>query len=55
LIGGTTKPKPLTNAQKLARALKLCAKKPKEQRANCRRQARKKYGKAAKTSKQAKK
>ncbi len=45
----TTKPKPLTKAQKLANALNACKSKPKKQRATCKRQARKKYGKAAKT------
>jgi hypothetical protein len=38
-----TKPQSLTNAQKLAKALKLCEKKPKKQRPSCRRQAEKKY------------
>jgi hypothetical protein len=38
------KPKPLTNAQKLARALKLCKKKPKRQRPGCERLAKRKYG-----------
>jgi hypothetical protein len=37
-------PKKLTRAQKLARALKACAKKPKSKRAGCRRAARKRYG-----------
>jgi NHL repeat len=36
-------PKPLTNAQKLAKALKACAKKPKRKRAACRRAAHTKY------------
>jgi hypothetical protein len=36
--------KPLTNAQKLANALKVCKKKPRKQRASCERSARKKYG-----------
>jgi hypothetical protein len=35
--------KPLTRAQKLARALKACAKQPKKKRAACRRQAKRKY------------
>jgi hypothetical protein len=38
------KVKPLTNAQKLAKALKACKKKPRKKRASCERQARKKYG-----------
>lgn len=42
--GKKTPPKPLTKAQKLAKALKACTKKPKKQRAGCKRQARKKYG-----------
>jgi hypothetical protein len=41
-------PKKLTQAQQLARALKACAKKPKNRRAACRRSARKQYAKAAK-------
>jgi phosphodiesterase/alkaline phosphatase D-like protein len=36
-------PKPLTKAQKLAKALKACSKKPKKQRASCRRQAKRRY------------
>jgi hypothetical protein len=39
-----TAPKPLTNAQKFAKALKACAKKPKKQRARCKALAKKKYG-----------
>jgi hypothetical protein len=42
--GKKTPPKPLTKAQKLAKALKACTKKPKKQRAGCKRQARMKYG-----------
>jgi len=38
------KPKSLTRAQRFAKALRLCAKKPRKQRASCRRQARKRYG-----------
>ncbi len=38
------KPKPLTRAQKLAKALKACKKKPKSKRASCNRRARKLYG-----------
>jgi hypothetical protein len=46
------KPKPLTRAQKLAKALKACRKKAKRKRAACERQARAKYGaKAHKTNK----
>jgi hypothetical protein len=45
LEGTNTGPpsKPLTKAQKLAKALKACGKKPKKQRASCRRQAKKRY------------
>jgi hypothetical protein len=39
----TIKPKSLTNAQKLAKALKACKRKPKSKRASCEKQARKKY------------
>jgi hypothetical protein len=43
--------KSLTRAQKLARALKACGKKPKKRRASCRAQAKKGYGpKAEKTN-----
>ncbi len=35
---------PPSKAQKLAKALKLCAKKPKRRRASCRKQAHKRYG-----------
>jgi hypothetical protein len=45
-----TKSKPLTRAQKLAKALKACNKKPKKKRAACRAQARKKYGAKAAAS-----
>jgi len=38
-----SEPKPLKNAQKLAKALKVCAKKPKKQQAACKKQAHKKY------------
>jgi hypothetical protein len=37
--------RPLTKAQKLANALKVCESKPKKQRRTCKRLARKKYGK----------
>ncbi|MGD0451985.1 MAG: hypothetical protein ABSB69_00170 [Solirubrobacteraceae bacterium] len=42
---GISKPKAKasTNAQKLAKALKLCEKKPKKQRSSCKKQAEKKY------------
>ncbi len=39
-----TGPVKLTNKQKLAKALKACAKKPKKKRAACRRSAQKKFG-----------
>jgi len=38
------KPKSLTRAQRFAKALRLCARKPGKQRVSCRRQARKRYG-----------
>jgi hypothetical protein len=44
-------PKPLTRAQKLAKALKACAKQPKRKRASCRKQARRRYGAAARARK----
>lgn len=37
-------PKPLTRAQKLAKALKACQKKPKKSRVSCRRRAQRAYG-----------
>jgi hypothetical protein len=43
-----TSSKPLTKAQKLAKALKACKKKPKGVRAGCQRRAHKKYGGKAK-------
>jgi hypothetical protein len=43
-VGKTIKREPLTSAQKLAKALKVCAKKPKKQRATCRTQAHRQYG-----------
>ncbi len=43
--------KPATRAQKLARALKACARKPKRQRATCNRQARRSYGPVGKAKK----
>jgi hypothetical protein len=45
-IGNTNTPKPLTRAQRLAGALKSCAKKPKDKRAACEAQAHKRYGPA---------
>lgn len=45
----TGKLKSLTNAHMLAQALKTCEKKPKKQRATCKRQARKKYSAARKS------
>jgi phosphodiesterase/alkaline phosphatase D-like protein len=39
----TGPPKPLTKAQKLAKALKACNHKPKRQRPSCRRQAKRRY------------
>jgi hypothetical protein len=43
------KPKPLTRAQKLSKALKACARKPKRKRLACVKQARKRYGPGAKS------
>jgi hypothetical protein len=45
--GGSVAPKTLTKAQKLARALQACRKKPKRKRAACERQAKKSYAKKA--------
>ncbi len=51
-VAKTLKPTAPTNAQKLARALKACKRKPKGKRAACARQARKRYGtKSSKTGK----
>jgi hypothetical protein len=47
-VPSSPKPKPLTRAQKLASALKACAKKPKRQRAACIKRAGKLYGAKAK-------
>jgi DNA-binding beta-propeller fold protein YncE len=47
--------KALTRAQKLGKALKACQKKPKKQRASCKRQARKTYGTPTKKGKGTKK
>ncbi len=44
--GSKTTTRSLTRAQKLAKALKLCAKKPKQKHAGCQAQARKRYGPA---------
>jgi hypothetical protein len=41
--GVSSGPKPLSKKQKLARALKACAKKPKSKRAACRRQVRRRF------------
>jgi hypothetical protein len=46
-----TKSKEPTKAQRLAKALKVCAKKPKRKRAACRKQARKRYGAQVKINK----
>lgn len=45
------KPKPPTRAQKLAKALRACAKKPKKKRGACRIQAKKRFGPAKATAK----
>ncbi len=47
--------RPLTRAQKLARALRVCAKKPRRKRAACRAAARKRYGPVHSARKHAKK
>lgn len=49
--GKASEPKPLKNAQKLAKALKACAKKPKGKQAVCEKLARRKYHTVAKKSK----
>jgi hypothetical protein len=46
-----TKPKPLTKAQKLTKALKACERRPRKQRANCEKQARRLYGTSSHASK----
>ncbi len=48
------KTKPLTRAQKLTRALKVCRGKPKKRRSSCDAQARKQYGRARKAAKKSK-
>jgi len=45
--GATTKPTAAKAAQKLSKAMKACGKEPKSKRAACEKQARKKYGVAA--------
>jgi hypothetical protein len=42
--GKTVKPRPLTRAEKLAKALKACRGKPRRQRARCARRAHRRYG-----------
>ena len=56
-VATVVKPKPLTRAEKLAKALKACKKdKSRKKRVACERQARRKYGpKKAKAKKKAKK
>ena len=49
-IVATTKSKPLTRQQKLAKTLKLCRKKPKHKRLACERQARKRYAPPSKSA-----
>jgi len=52
VVKPAVKPKPLTRAQKLANALKVCAKdKQKPKRAKCQKQAKSKYGVATKSTK----
>jgi hypothetical protein len=43
----------LTNAQKLANAVRACKRQPKEQRARCEKAAHKKHGKTATKAKKA--
>jgi hypothetical protein len=54
---GSVRPSPkmtaLTNAQKLAKAVRACKRKPRKQRASCVKQAHRKYGTAGKTGQQA--
>ena len=49
-VTGCKASKPLTRAQKLAKALKACNRQPKKKRASCAREAGKKYGPKAKPS-----
>jgi hypothetical protein len=51
LAPSTSKPKALTRAQLLAKALKTCKRKPKKQRAACERQARSRYATTKKKGK----
>lgn len=51
LAPSTSKPKALTRAQLLAKALKACRRKPKKQRAACERQARSRYAPTKKKGK----
>jgi hypothetical protein len=51
----TTTHKPLTNGQRLARALRACRHKPKKQRAVCVKLAHEKYGKAARKARKSRK
>ncbi|HST32795.1 MAG TPA: hypothetical protein VLJ80_04655 [Solirubrobacteraceae bacterium] len=44
VFGSGLKPRPLTRAQKLAKALKACAKRPKKRRPACRARAKRRYG-----------
>jgi hypothetical protein len=50
-VAGCSKAKSLTRAQKLAKALKACKKKPKGKRAGCQRQAHRKYAPVGKKAK----
>jgi len=50
-LGKTIKLEPLTNAQKLSKALKQCKKEPKRTRAACEKQAHQKYASVAEKSK----
>jgi hypothetical protein len=50
-VSGTVTPKGLTRAQKLARALKACRKRPKRKRPACEKQARRTYGPVGKAKK----
>ena len=50
-VTGCKASKPLTRAQRLAKALKACRKQPKKKRASCAREAKTKYGPKAKAKK----
>jgi hypothetical protein len=52
-VTASVKSKSLTKAQKLAKALKACRKKPKRKRGACERQAKKRYGSAKQPKKRA--